>query len=188
MPRPRIYTKREDSGPFEIPPQPSDIDAILADLTKAIGNMGKVDFATLATDVQSLVVSAQSGIDSMHLEQLGTSLNKASDSVSNLFNGDQVKSALASVHESFDQLTATLKSLNPAIADLKPTLERAKGALSNLQKSTAELNQILKPDSSLRYQLDSLLSGINAAAASIQQLIRFFAASPELHSIWSKTS
>lgn len=166
------------SGPFEIPPQPSDIDAILADLTKAIGNLGKVDFATLATDVQSLVVSAQSGIDSMHLGQLGTSLNKASDSVSNLFNGDQVKSALASVHESFDQLTATLKSLNPAIADLKPTLERAKGALSNLQKSTAELNQILKPDSSLRYQLDSLLSGIDAAASSIQQLSDFLQRHP----------
>ena len=166
------------SGLFEIPPQPSDIEAILADLTKAIGNLGRVDFSALANDVQSLVVSARKGIDSMHLEQLGSSLNKASDSVSNLFNGDQVKSALASVHESFDQLTATLKNLNPAIADLKPTLEQAKAALTNLQKSTAELNQILKPDSSLRYQLDSLLSEMNATAASIQQLSDFLQRHP----------
>jgi paraquat-inducible protein B len=114
----------------------------------------------------------------MHLEQLGTSLNKASDSLSALLNGDQVKSALTSVHESFDQLTATLKNLNPAVGDLKPTLDQAKGALSNLQRSTAELNQLLKPDSSLRYQLDSSLSEINAAAASIQQLSDFLQRHP----------
>ncbi len=167
-----------NSGVFEIPPQPSDIEAILADLTKAIGNLGSIDFSALAKDVQSLVVSARSGIDSMHLEQLGSSLNKASDSISTLFNGDQVKNALTSVHESFEQLTATLKNLNPAVSDLKPTLDQARGALSNLQRSTAELDQILKPDSSLRYQLDSLLSEINAAAASIQQLSDFLQRHP----------
>jgi len=167
-----------NEGPFEIPPQPSDIEAILADLTKAIGNLGSIDFQALAKDVQSLVASARTGIDSMHLERLGSSLNKASDSISTLFNGDQVKGVLTSVRESFDQLTATLKNLNPAVGDLKPTLDQAKGALTNLQRSTAELNLILKPDSSLRYQLDSSLSEINAAAASIQQLSDFLQRHP----------
>ena len=175
---PVVLHEESNSGVFEIPPQPSDIEAILADLTKAIGNLGSVDFSGLAKDLQSLVVSARTGIDSMHLEQLGASLNSASNSISNLFNGDQVKRVLASVHDSFDQLTATLKSLNPAIGDLKPTLDQAKAALTNLQRSTAELNQILKPDSSLRYQLDSSLSEINAAAASIQQLSDFLQRHP----------
>jgi paraquat-inducible protein B len=89
-----------------------------------------------------------------------------------------VKGALASVRESFDQLTATLKGLNPAVGDLKPTLDQAKGALATLQRSTAELNQLLKPDSSLRYQLDSSLSQINSAAASIQQLSDFLQRHP----------
>jgi paraquat-inducible protein B len=175
---PIVLHEVSNSGVFEIPPQPSDIEAILADLTKAIGNVGSIDFSALAKDLQSLLTSARSGIDAMHLEQLGSSLNKASESISTMFNGDQVKGAIASVHESFDQLTATLKNLNPAIGDLKPTLEQAKGALINLQRSTAELDQILKPDSSLRYQLDSLLSEINAAAASIQQLSDFLQRHP----------
>jgi len=175
---PVVLHEESNSGVFEIPPQPSDIEAILANLTKAIGNLGSIDFAALAKDVQTLLVSARNGIDSMHLEQLGTSLNNASNSISNLFNGDQVKRVLASVHDSFDQLTATLKSLNPAIGDLKPTLDQARAALTNLQRSTAELNQILKPDSSLRYQLDSSLSEINAAAASIQQLSDFLQRHP----------
>ena len=114
----------------------------------------------------------------MHLDQLGGSLDKAANSISNLANGEEVKSALASVRESFDQLTVTLKSLNPAVGDLKPTLDQAKAALTNLQKSTAQLDQLLKPDSSFRYQLDSSLSEISAAAAAIQQLADFLQRHP----------
>lgn len=175
---PAVLHPEGNETAFEIPPQPSDIEAILANLTKAIGNIGSVDFASLANDLQSVLKSARDGIDEMHLDQLGVSLNKASESISNLANGEQTKSALASVRESFDQLTVTLKNLNPAIGDLKPTLDEAKRALANLQKSTAELNQLLKPDSTLRYQLDSSLSEISAAAASIQQLSDFLQRHP----------
>ena len=175
---PAVFYEKGNEGPFEIPSQPSDIEAIVGELTKAVGNIGSVDFKALAADVQSLVASARSGIDSMHLDQLGSSLKKTSDSISDLVSGDQVKGALASVRQSFDQLTATLKGLNPALGDLKPTLDQAKGALANLQRSTAELNQILKPDSSLRYQLDTSLSQINSAAASIQQLSDFLQRHP----------
>ena len=163
---------------FEIPPQPSDIDAILADLTKAIGNIGSVDFASLAKELQGVLKSADAAIVSLHLDQLGPSIDKAANSISNLANGDQVKGALVSVRESFDQLTATLKSLNPAVGDLKPTLDQARAALTNLQKSTAQLDQILKPDSSLRYQLDSSLSEISSAASAIQQLSDFLQRHP----------
>src|ERR1700722_10087488 len=163
---------------FEIPPQPSDIDAILADLTKAIGNIGSVDFSSLAQELQAVWKSAQNGIDAMHLDQLGGSLDKAANSISNLANGEEVKKTLVSVRESFAQLTTTLKGLNPAIGDLKPTLDQAKATLTNLQKSTTELDLLLKPDSTFRYQLDSSLSEISAASASIQQLADFLQRHP----------
>ena len=163
---------------MQIPPQPSDIDAILANLTKAIGNIGSVDFASLAKELQAVLQSAQAGIDDLHLDKLGSSLDNAADSISNLANGEQVKNALTSVRQSFDQLTVTLKSLNPAVGDLKPTIDQAKVALSNLQKSTAELDQLLKPDSNFRYQLDSSLSEISAAASAIQELADFLQRHP----------
>jgi paraquat-inducible protein B len=175
---PSVLHPQGNEDVFEIPPQPSDIDAILADLTKAIGNIGSVDFAGLAKDLQVVLKSAHDGIDAMHLDQLGNSLDKAANSISSLANGEQVKNSLESIRESFDQLTTTLKNLNPAIGDLKPTLDQAKVALTNLQKSTADLAQILKPDSTLRYQLDSSLSEISAAAASIQQLSDFLQRHP----------
>jgi paraquat-inducible protein B len=175
---PPVLHPEENNGTLEIPSQPSDIDQILANLTKAIGNIGSVDFAGLAKNLQDVLKSMQTGIDALQLPRLGDSLDKATNSISNLANGEQVRSALASVHQSFDQLTTTLKSLDPAIGDLKPTLNQAKVALTNLQKSAAELAQLLKPDSSLRYQLDSSLSEISAAAAAIQQLSDFLTRHP----------
>src|SRR5260370_6481619 len=47
--------EESNSSVFEIPPQPSDIEAILTNLTKPIGNLGSIDFSALAKDVQSLV-------------------------------------------------------------------------------------------------------------------------------------
>ena len=163
---------------LEIPPLPSDIDTILANLTKAVGNLGTVDFSALAKDLQEVLRSVINGINALNLEKLGNSVGHAADSISGLANGEQVKSALGSVRQSFDQLTTTLKNLDPSIKDLRPTLDAAKSALANLQKSTAELAILLRPDSSLRYQLDNSLSQISAAAVSIQQLSDFLHSHP----------
>src|SRR5262245_50730686 len=175
---PAVLQDEAKNGPFEVPAQPSDIDTLLANLTKAIGNLGTVDFKALSKELESLLVSARDSINSMHLGQLGASLNKTSESINNLVSGEQVKGVLSSVHQSFDQLTATLKGLDPAIGDLKPTLDQAKNSLTNLQKATAELDRLLKPDSGLRYQLDASLSQIGAAAESIQRLSDFLQRHP----------
>jgi paraquat-inducible protein B len=177
-PSPAILEEQGNSGPFEVPAQPSDIEALLANLTKAIGNLGNIDFQALAKDLQTLLTTARSSIESMHLDQLAGSLKKTSDGIGNLVSGEQVKNTLSNIQQSFNQLSVTLKSFDPAIADLKPTLEEARNSLANLHKATAELERLLKPDSSLRYQLDSSLSQIGAAAESIQRLSDFLQRHP----------
>lgn len=165
-----------------IPSEPSDIEAIMANVTKAVSNLGNINFLALAQDVQDLVVSARQGIDAMHLEQLGASLNQTTESLNKLVNGPDVKGVLIGLHTSFDQLTATLKhldtELSPAARNLNPTLDEAKQTLASIQKTVANLNTMLKPNSGLRYQLDSSLSQLSAAAASIQNLSEFLQQHP----------
>jgi paraquat-inducible protein B len=173
-----LHNDPGDFAYFEIPPQPSDIDAILANLTKAIANLGNVDFLGISKDLQSLIASIREKVDSLQLDKLGPSLTRTSDSVHDLVNGEQIKGTLKSVQGSFDQLTETLKKMDPSVENLKPTLEEAKATLANLQTSTAELARLLKPDSNLRYQLDGSLSQINAAAESIQRLSEFLQRNP----------
>jgi paraquat-inducible protein B len=160
---------------LEIPVQPSDIEAILANLTKAIGNLGNVDFLAISKDLQSLIISARDGINALNLADLGKSLD-------NLVNGPDLKGALTSVKTSFDQLDATLKKLDkeldPISSNLNPTLEEAKKTMAQLQSATAHLDKMLSTNSSFRYQLDSALSQIGTAADSLRRLSEFLERNP----------
>ena len=164
-----------DEKALEIPVQPSDIEAILANLTKAIGNLGNVDFLAISKDLQSLILSARDGINALNLADLGKSID-------NLVNGPDLKGALISVKTSFDQLDATLKKLDkeldPISNNLNPTLEEAKKTMAQLQSATAHLDKMLSTNSPFRYQLDNALSQIGTAADSLRRLSEFLERNP----------
>ncbi|MBV9492510.1 MAG: MCE family protein [Verrucomicrobia bacterium] len=179
---PAVPVDPRDEHYLIIPSEPSNIEAIITDVTKAVSNLANVDFVSLAKEVQDLVVSARSGIDAMHLDKLGDSLNRTSDSLNKLVSGPELQGTLNSLHASFDQLAVTLKNLDadvsPAAKNLNPTLEEAQRTLATIQKTVANLNTMLRPNSGLRYQLDASLSQIGSAAASIQNLSDFLQRHP----------
>jgi paraquat-inducible protein B len=172
---PFTYHENPSDNALEIPVQPSDIEAILTNLTKAISNLGNVDFLGLSKDLQSLIVSAKEGLDSLKLAQIGDSLN-------NLVNGPQLKGALTSVKDAFDQMDVTLKrlqaQLDPALSNLNPTLEAAKKTMAQLEEATRSLDKMLSSNSGFRYQLDSTLSQIGSAADALQRLSEFLERNP----------
>src|SRR5260221_13300351 len=174
-PAPFTYHDNPSDYALEIPVQPSDIEAIVSNLTKAISNLGNVDFLAISKDLQSLIVSAKDGINALNLAELGKSID-------NLVNGPDLKGALSSVKTSFDQLDATLKKLDkeldPISNNLNPTLEEAKKTMAQLQSATAHLDKMLSTNSSFRYQLDNALSQIGTAADSLRRLSEFLERNP----------
>ena len=172
---PFAYHENPTDNALEIPVQPSDIEAIVTNLTKAISNLGNVDFLAISKDLQALIVSAKEGLDSLKLAQIGDSLN-------NLVNGPQLKGALTSVKDAFDQMDVTLKKLqgqlDPALSNLNPTLEAAKKTMAQLEEATRSLDKMLSSNSGFRYQLDSTLSQIGSAADALQRLSEFLERNP----------
>ena len=172
---PFTYHDNPNDYALEIPVQPSDIEAIVTNLTKAISNLGNVDFLAISKDLQALIVSAKAGIDELDLAGIGKSVN-------NLVNGPELKGALTSVKTAFDQLDVTLKKLHdeldPISANLNPTLEEAKKTMAQLEDATHNLDKMLSANSSFRYQLDSTLSQIGSAADALQRLSEFLERNP----------
>jgi paraquat-inducible protein B len=172
---PFTYHDNPSDNALEIPVQPSDIEAIVTNLTKAISNLGNVDFLAISKDLQALIVSAKNGVDSLDLAGIGDSVNK-------LVNGPELKGALTSVKTAFDQLDVTLKKLQdelePISANLNPTLEEAKKTMAQLEDATRNLDKMLSSNSSFRYQLDSTLSQIGSAADALQRLSEFLERNP----------
>jgi len=172
---PFTYHENPSDNAIEIPVQPSDIEAILTNVTKAFTNLGNVDFLAISKDLQALIVSAKTGIDELDLAGIGKS-------VDNLINGPDLRGALTSVKTAFDQLDTTLKKLqgelDPITANLNPTLEEAKKTMAQLEEATRNLDKMLSSNSSFRYQLDSTLSQIGSAADALQRLSEFLERNP----------
>jgi len=172
---PFAYHENPADNALEIPVQPSDIEAILTNVTKAFTNLGNVDFLAISKDLQALILSAKTGIDELDLAGIGKSVN-------NLVNGPEINGALSSVKTAFDQLDVTLKKvqdeLDPISANLNPTLEEAKKTMAQLEEATRNLDKMLSSNSSFRYQLDSTLSQIGSAADALQRLSEFLERNP----------
>ena len=172
---PFTYHENPSDHALEIPVQPSDIEAILTNVTKAFTNLGNVDFLAISKDLQALILSAKTGIDELDLAGIGKSFN-------NLINGPNLNGALTSVKTAFDQLDTTLKKLqnelDPITANLNPTLEEAKKTMAQLEDATRNLDKMLSSNSSFRYQLDSTLSQIGSAADALQRLSEFLERNP----------
>lgn len=172
---PFTYHENPNDHAIEIPVQPSDIEAIVTNLTKAIGNIGNVDFLALSKDLEALLTSAKTAIDELDLAGIGKSVN-------NLLNGPELNGALTSVKTAFDQMDATLKKLqnelDPITANLNPTLEEAKKTMAQLQDATRNLDKMLSSNSSFRYQLDNTLSQIGSAADALERLSEFLERNP----------
>lgn len=178
---PPVYLQ-DRSTYTEIPSLPSNIEAIVENAQKAIGNLGKIDFEALSRDLQDLLVTTRNGLAQIQFDELSNALKRTADSITDLARGGQVKDTLASVQNAFAQLTKTLESLqtqiDPLGRELTPTLVELRKTLVSLQKTTGNLNSTLAPEGDLRYQLGGTLNQLGDMARSLQQLSEFLERNP----------
>lgn len=178
---PPVYLQ-EKTAYTEIPSLPSDIQAIVENAQKAIGNLGKIDFEGLSHDLQDLLVTTRNGLAQIQFDELNKALKRTADSITGLASGPQVKDTLASMQVAFVQLSKTLESLqkqiDPLGEQLNPTLVELRKTLVGLQKTTGVLNSTLAPEGDLRYQLGGTLNQLGDMARSLQQLSEFLERNP----------
>ena len=175
-PAPFVLHKKEfDGNAIEIPVQPSDIEELLTGVTRAISNLGNIDFLTISKDLQRLIETARTGIEAMRLADVGNSLNT-------LLNGPELRGTLTSVQTAFNQLDETLKKLDGQITplgnNLNPAIEELRKTMVQLDSASKSLNLMLSQRSDFRYQLDSTLSQLGSAADAVQRLSEFLERNP----------
>jgi paraquat-inducible protein B len=178
---PPVYLQTE-SDYSEIPTLPSNIEAIVEEAQKAIGNLGKIDFAGLSKDLEDVLTTTRKSIADIQFDELSASVRRTADSISGLASSPELTDTLTSVKTAFDHLSATLQSaqnqIDPLGNALQPDLIELRKTLVGLQQTSGSLNSALAPDGDLRYQLGSTLSQLNGMAKALQQLADFLQRNP----------
>jgi paraquat-inducible protein B len=166
----------------EIPTLPSNIEAIVEEAQKAIGNLGKIDFQGLSRDLEDVLTSTRKSIADIKFDELSASVRRTADSISGLASSPELNDALVSLKGAFDHLSSTLQTLqgqiDPVANALQPDLVELRKTLVELQKTSGSVNSTLAPDGDLRYQLSGTLSQLNNMAKALEQLSEFLERNP----------
>jgi paraquat-inducible protein B len=153
-----LVTNQKNPKYLEIPTLPNALEQAQTFATQVITKLNKIDFSAIIA-----------------------SLNETVDSIKGLVNSPELKSAVASLGRTSDNLNATAASLRalsdnlnrqigPLSVSLRRTSDHASATLAQAQTTLQAIQMTLAPGSPIDYQLMHTLQDVADAARSIRQL------------------
>ncbi len=142
----------EHEGLPEIPTIPSSIEEITGSITAVLNK-----------------------VEALPLEELTTSMTGAINSADRLLNSKEVLGAVRSLDQALVATNRVLKNVDTNLADLSP---QALSALKEANLTLKAVREAVVPDSRLRYDLETTLQELAAAARSIRLLAEYLESNP----------
>ena len=154
----------------------------MADASKAMAKLGKIDFEGLITDLRNLLQTADKGLSQLQFDEINAAVRRAADAITALASSPDLKATLVAAHGALDDLSKTLNTLQaqlgPVGSQLTPALAELRKTLVGLQKTTQQVNSTLAPEGELRYGLTGTLGELGEMAKSLQRLSEFLERNP----------
>jgi paraquat-inducible protein B len=141
-----------DEGLPEIPTIPSSIEEITGSITAVLNK-----------------------VEALPLEDLTTSMTGAIKSADRLLNSKEILSTVRSLDQAMVAVNKVLQNVDANLADLSPP---ALSALKEANLTLKAVREAVVPDSPLRYDLETTLQELAAAARSIRLLAEYLESNP----------
>ena len=172
----------EANGMLEIPTLGSPLDQITQDMVELISKVSAVDLGRLSENVnvalENLALVLQ-GVDSQGISE---SVMYAANQVTALVDSDEFEQSLAAMRGAFIEIESAAKGFNLDSGTLGATLHswttRFEQSLDKLDGLTSQTTEMVEPDSSLRYELESALRELSRAAQSARQFTDYLERNP----------
>lgn len=144
----------------EIPTIPSDLDALAASLENVLNRIGQLPLETIADDLQLAIRSVSERAQAPELDTLLTEFTRTATSVRQLAGRMDSSSA-------------------PILADLQQTLVSTNRTIETIGRTANTAQSMIGEESSLRYDVQTLLRELSQAARSIRGFADYLERHPE---------
>lgn len=187
----RHFTQHRDDdyGMVEIPTLGSSLYQIANDLGLVISALADFDFERFDQNLNEVLVNlstALTGIDSaltgLDTPRLTESFAGAADGVADFLEAGELDKLLVASHSVLEQVEATVASYDlqdgpfaDVIAQWTTTFEQT---LAGVDQLVADSNGLLKPESSMRIELETSLRELGRAAQSLRFLTDYLKSNP----------
>lgn len=171
-----------ESEMSEIPTLSSSLDQITADAAEIIADLSDLDIARLVGNVNLVLENTASVLAGIDSGEMSRSITGAADSVSSFMKSGELSETLKSVQLALAEISRTVVSFNLEEGPLSEKLDTWTTSLTDslqaLQKVTSQADEMMAPDGSFRYEIESMLRELSRAARSIRVLADYLEENP----------
>lgn len=172
----------EESDMREIPTLSSSLDDITDDAADIIAALSAVDIERLVENVNSVLENTTAVLEGIDSEGMSRSITTAADSVSGFVESGELSKTLESAQLALKEISKTAGSFNleqgPLAGRLETWTTSLTTTLEELQQLTSKTSQMMAPDGSLRYELETMLREMSRASRSIRALADYLEENP----------
>lgn len=159
-----------------------NITAIFRKVTDMLDEMTKIDISAIGQHATSLLERLDAGVAAIEFEEINKNVVAATVSANELLADPNLKASLDLLRENLEQLkkltTRIDDSYDPLVEEVSSTLLSARNALATSEALMKRADDLLDPDATFRYQLDSALGEMAAAMRSIRMLAEYLERNP----------
>lgn len=172
----------DNSEMMAIPTLSSSLDEITDDVASIIADLSELDIDRLNNNINRVLVNTADVLEGIDSKGISRSVTAAADSVTAFIESGEFSKTLENAQLALEEISRTVRSLNleegPLAAKLDTWTSGLTATLEELQKVTAQTGEMMAPDGSLRYELESMLRELGRAARSIRVLSDYLEENP----------
>ena len=158
-----------------VPTVPSGMSELIANLSKIVNNLNKVDFAGLSRELQSLLATANEQVGELDLKKMVTSVTSAAESVETLAGSAEARVAFANFNKTATDLQGFVDRLDTQVEPVRTELVRT---LLSFHDAAESVQKLIGPQHGLGEETVKTLHQVSEAAESLQELADFLERNP----------
>ncbi|MBC2595088.1 MCE family protein [Ruficoccus amylovorans] len=178
----QLKNEDDDYDYKEIPTVSSGLTEVIKKVTGMVDKISKIDFQSIGEKANDILTRLDDGMAEIQFKEINDKAVALLDNLDSISGDPEFKKLPGNLNATLDdgrKFIATLdKSMDGVISDLKITLNGARSTLGQIDVVADNLNNMLEPESPLRYQLESSLSELSDALRSIRVLADYLERNP----------
>ena len=153
-----------------VPTVPSGMSELIANLSKIVNNLEKVDFAELSHELKSLLATANQEVGDLDLKKMVAKVTAAAESIEALAGSAEAKAAFANLNKTATDVQGLVAKLDTQVEPVRAELVRT---LHSFHDAAESVRNLLGPQSGLGEEAVRTLQQVTETAESLQQLADF---------------
>lgn len=180
-----IQTKDPVTGEkryLEIPTVASGLTEVIKKVSKAVDQISRMDFGGMGRRLNEILAKLDRGIGDIQFAAINKKTIHVLDDLEEMLADPQLRELAANVNTTLADGRNLINNLDgqvqPLSEQLQVTAKNADATLAEFESLAANANQLLEPDSTLQFQLQSALQEFAGASRSIRVLADYLERNP----------